>query len=87
MERPRLRRKGQGKDGEVVIPAHEAMRADEKLGPRMLEILLRGLSTRQYGAVLPAMAETVGVSRSAVSREAIETSECASGDSTVSTCR
>ena len=60
VERPRLRRKGQGKDGEVAVPAYEPMRADEKLGPRMLEILLRGVSTRRYGAALPAMAETVG---------------------------
>ncbi len=57
------------------VELYEAMRADEKLGPRMLEILLRGVSTRQYGAVLPAMTETAGVSRSAVSREAIEASE------------
>ena len=51
------------------------MRSEEKLGSRMLEILLRGVSTRQYRAVLPEMAETVGVSRSSVSREAIEASE------------
>src|SRR5213082_3026341 len=41
----------------------------------MLEILLRGVSTRQYKQVLPEMAETVGVTRSSVSREAIEASE------------
>ena len=75
VKRPRLRRKGQGEDGEVPIPAYEAMRSEEKLGSRMLEILLRGVSTRQYRAVLPEMAETVGVSRSSVSREAIEASE------------
>ncbi len=75
VKRPRLRKKGQGEDGEVPIPAYEAMRSDEKLGSRMLEILLRGVSTRQYRAVLPEMAETVGVSRSSVSREAIEASE------------
>src|SRR5437667_12542268 len=51
------------------------MRQDGKLGSRMLEILLRGVSTRQYRAVLPEMAETVGVSRSSVSREAVEASE------------
>jgi len=51
------------------------MRSDEKLGSRMLEILLRGVSTRQYRAVLPEMAETVGVWRSSVSREAMEASE------------
>lgn len=73
--RPRLRKKGQGQQGEVPIPAYEAMRQEEKLGSRMLEILLRGVSTRQYRAVLPEMAETVGVSRSSVSREALEASE------------
>jgi len=75
VKRPRLRKKGQGEDGEVPLPAYEAMRSNEKLGSRMLEILLRGVSTRQYRAVLPEMAETVGVSRSSVSREAIEASE------------
>ena len=75
VKRPRLRRKGQGRDGEVAIPAYEAMRREEELGSRMPEILLRGVSTRQYGAVLPEMAETVGVSRLSVSREALEASE------------
>ena len=57
------------------VPAYEAMRASEGLGPRLLETLLRGVSTHQYGAVLPAMAETVGVLRPAVSQEAVEASE------------
>ena len=43
----------------------------------MLEILLNGVSTRGYERVIPEMAETVGVSRSAVSREALEASEAA----------
>ncbi|HEV2425577.1 MAG TPA: IS256 family transposase [Terriglobia bacterium] len=73
VKRPRLRQKEQGEGGEV--PAYEAMRAEGKLSSRMLEILLRGVSTRQYAAVLPQMAETVGVSKSSVSREAIEASE------------
>jgi transposase-like protein len=75
VKRPRLRKKGQGEEGEVTIPAYETMRQNGRLGSRMLEILLRGVSTRQYRAVLPEMAETVGVSRSSVSREAIEASE------------
>ncbi len=45
--RPRLRKKGQRHKGEVPIPAYEAMRQEGKLGGRMLEILLRGVSTRQ----------------------------------------
>jgi putative transposase len=73
--RPRLRKKGAGQEGEVSVPAYQAMRQDGKLSRRMLEILLRGVSTRQYRAVLPEMAETVGVSKSSVSAEAIEASE------------
>ncbi len=75
VQRPRLRKKGQGEAGEVLVPAYEAMRGEGKLGGRMLEILLRGVSTRQYRAVLPEMAETVGVARSSVSRQAVEASE------------
>ncbi len=75
VRRPRLRKKQTGKDGEVPVPAYEAMQQDGKLASRMLEILLRGVSTRQYQKVLPEMAETVGVSKSSVSAEAIEASE------------
>ena len=75
VRRPRLRKKGQGKDGEVAVPAYAAMQADGKLGSRMLEILLRGVSTRQYQRVLPEMASTVGVAKSSVSAEAIEAGE------------
>ena len=75
VRRPRLRKKQTGPDGEVPIPAYEAMQADGTLGSRMLEILLRGVSTRQYQRVLPEMASTVGVAKSSVSAEAIEASE------------
>ena len=72
LKRPRLRDKSQGK--EVKVPAYEALRGDRGLSERMLGALLRGVSTREYQEVLPEMAETVGVSRSAVSRHAIEAS-------------
>ena len=75
VERPRLRRKGQGDGGEVPVPAYDAMQAEGELGARMLEILLRGVSTRQYAQVLSEMAATVGVAKSSVSRQAIEASE------------
>ena len=71
VNRPRLRSKG---GREVAIPAYEAMRGSDRLGARMLEILLCGVSTRNYRRVLPEMAETVGVSKSAVSREFVEAS-------------
>lgn len=72
VERPRLRRR-QG--GEVAVPAYEAMKRPGPLADRMLELVLSGVSTRKYGQVIGEMAETVGVSRSAVSRETIEASE------------
>jgi transposase-like protein len=75
IQKPRLRRKGPGADKEVPIPAYEAMLGNSRLGRRMLEILLHGVSTRNYRKVLPQMAETVAVSKSNVSRESIEASE------------
>ena len=48
---------------------------DRGLGQHLLGALLRGVSTREYAEVLPQMAETVGVSRSAISRKAVEASE------------
>jgi len=51
------------------------MRRPGPLADRMLEILMAGVSTRKYSRVIPQMADTVGVSKSAVSREAIEASE------------
>jgi transposase-like protein len=41
----------------------------------MLEILMHGVSTRNYRKVLPEMADTVGVAKSSVSREFIDASE------------
>ncbi len=69
--KPRLREKS---GGEVAIPAYEAMQ-ENGMSQRMLEVLMRGISTRQYAAVLPEMASTCGVSKSTVSREAAEAGE------------
>jgi transposase-like protein len=59
----------------MEIPAYEAMRKDAKLADRMLGILMRGVSTRNYREVLPKMADQVGISKSQVSRENIEAGE------------
>jgi len=64
--KPRLRKEA----AEVAIPAYRA-----GLGARMLEIVLNGVSTRGYAGLIPAMAETVGISKSSVSRETIAASE------------
>lgn len=74
VKRPRLRQKGKGSDKEVAIPAYESMQSNKFSGARVLEILLAGVSTRNYKKVLPQVADTVGISKSSVSREFIEAS-------------
>jgi transposase-like protein len=69
VKRPRLRHK---REGEVPVPAYEALQDNGATAERMMGALLRGVSTRQYEEVLPEMAGTVGVSRSSISRQAIE---------------
>lgn len=71
VKRPRLRHKT---EGEVKVPAYEALRKDAGVGRHMLGTLMRGVSTREYADVLPEMAATVGLSKSAVSRQAAEAS-------------
>lgn len=69
--KPRLRHKG---GGEMAIPAYEAMQ-ENGMSQRMLDVLIRGISTRQYAGVLPEMASSCGISKSTVSREAAEAGE------------
>ncbi len=71
VKRPRLRHKT---EGEVPVPAYAMLREDRGLGQHMLGALLRGVSTREYQEVLPQMAATVGVSKSAISRKVVEAS-------------
>jgi transposase-like protein len=69
VKRPRLRHK---EAGEVSVPAYDSLQENSATAQRMMGALLRGVSTREYAEVLPEMAETAGVSRSSVSRQAIE---------------
>jgi len=75
VEKPRLRKKGKGSGKEVAIPAYEALVTNSRLGSRILEILMKGVSTRKYKDILPEMAETVGVSKSQISRQFMAASE------------
>jgi len=73
LRRPRLRsRAGRGK--ELAIPVYERLQAEPRLGERIRDILVRGVSTRQYAEVLPRMAGTVGIAKSSVSRRFIRAS-------------
>jgi transposase-like protein len=74
VERPRLRTRGR-RGREVEIPAYTAMQNGSAMSARMLEIAMLGVSTRNYKQAIPKMAETVGVSKSAVSRHMAEASE------------
>jgi transposase-like protein len=74
VEKPRLR-KGKGRGAEAPIPAYAAMQRNPRVTERMLQIMFKGVSTRNYHEVLPEMADSVGVSKSAVSREMIEACE------------
>jgi len=47
--KPRLREKG---GGEVAVPAYAAMQ-ENGMSQRMLDVRMRGISTRQYAEVLP----------------------------------
>jgi putative transposase len=70
--RPRLRRKGTGRGGEVEVPAYAKMQDNAALSERMHAILIRGVSTRNYEGVIGEMADSVGVDKSSVSRQFIE---------------
>ena len=61
VEKPRCAAPG---EGELAIPAYEALRRPSGRGERMREPLLAGLSTRSYGKAIGEMAETAGVSKS-----------------------
>ena len=74
VDRPRLRHKDGGPGAEVPLPAYEAMQNGGALSQKLCGILMRGVSTRHYADVIPEMAETCGVSKSAVSRDFIEAS-------------
>ena len=64
ISKPRLRRKGEGKSSEVEIPAYAAMQTHSRIGGSAsggLDILMRGVSTRNYREVLcggPGLADS-----------------------------
>jgi len=71
VSKPRLRKNG---GGEVEIPVYRALQSDEQLQRRVEELMMHGVSTRRYEEVIGELAGTVGVSKSSVSREFIESS-------------
>ena len=72
---PRLRKRQSGRGGEVGVPAYEAMQSDSRLTGYILNAMMRGVSTRNYKEILPEACESVGISRSSVSRKFVLASE------------
>jgi transposase-like protein len=72
VQRPRLR--GKDGSGEVEIPAYRRLHNDARLGERVRDIVIGGVSTRKYHKVLPQVADSVGIAKSSVSRRFIEAS-------------
>jgi transposase-like protein len=75
VKRPRLRKRQGGAGAEVPVPAYEALRHNAQLGQHMFDVLLKGVSTRRYRDVVSQMAESLGISKSALSRQVIEAGE------------
>ncbi|MGQ0546519.1 MAG: IS256 family transposase [Betaproteobacteria bacterium] len=73
LRRPRYR----DASGEVAIPAYECLKRNPKAGMRLRRLVMAGVSTRNYAEVVPPMAETVGISKSAVSRRLVEAAKAA----------
>ena len=59
LSRPRLRKKGGRSGGEVAIRAYDAMRDDSRLAVKIWDTMMRGVSTRNYSAILPDACEAV----------------------------
>ncbi len=60
--------------GEVEIPAYRRLHDEARLGGRVRDIVIAGVSTRKYRKVLPQVAASVGIAKSSVSRRFIEAS-------------
>ncbi len=73
LRRPRLR----DRSGEVAIPAYECLKRDPAAGTRLRRLVMAGVSTRNYAGVIGPMADTVGVTRSGVSRRLVEAAQAA----------
>ncbi len=71
VKKPRLRQRS---EGEVPVPAYEALQKNGPSAQRLLATLLRGVSTRSYQGVIPEMAAIVGVKKSSIGRKVNEAS-------------
>jgi len=75
IERPRVRvarNLEDGRGGEVQLEMYKAMSREELLDKHLIATILAGVSTRQYANIIERGLEAKGISKSAISRKAIE---------------
>ncbi len=75
VRKPRLRVREEDRGREILIPTYEAMKNDPALGANILKIILKGVSAGNYKRILPKVCGSLGVSKSSVSREVVESCE------------
>lgn len=74
VSKPEVGHRRGGKGAEVPLLAYGAMQSDAHLREKLLSILIRRVSTTEYQAVAPEMAQRCGVWKAAVSRKSQEAS-------------
>lgn len=75
IKRPRVRRQlADGTSVEEPLPAYQALRHDAA-GRRVSDIVIHGVSTRNYQQMIGDTADAVGISRSSISREHMREAE------------
>jgi len=75
VEHPRVRARGRGKGGEVILPSVEALRESDPLTSRVAEQIVLGVSTRGYERSLDPIDSSLdarGASKSNASRALID---------------
>lgn len=75
VQKPRLRDRTVAGGREILLPAFEAMKRDKSIGARILETMMKGVSTRNYDEILTESCEYAGVSMSSMPRDFAESRE------------
>lgn len=71
IRRPRVR----GDNGEVHLPSYQTLRSGDILDQRMMTHMVEGISTRSYERVAEEYSDRFGISKSAVSRAFVRSSQ------------
>jgi hypothetical protein len=75
VNKPRIRRRGVTKHGEVVIPAYQMMKHTPGVLPKLEAILLANMHPPRYARIIPAMALACGLLRRQMDRTVLQSGE------------